>query len=380
MQDEIKSAIDDLKTASLGRIGEVEKQVKALDKALTEVEKKSNRPMAGKDDSTPGQAEYKKAFDLYLRKGDDNGLAELQQKAAMNSQTDSAGGYLILPEMDAAIERIAPTVSAMYRLANVVTIGTAKYEKLVKTAGMAARRIADGSAGGESTEPTYAKLAIEVFTSEVEPWVNQETLADSFADLESDLANEAAIAFAELGGSEFISGNGVGKARGILSYTPVANASYTWGNIGYIASGKSAAFASVAPADKIIDLIGALPITYRDGAVFVMSDATLNVLRQMKDSSGSYYLWQADPTAPFGGRLMGHEVAIDNNMPAISAGSYSIAFANLKRAYAIVNRQGTTLLRDPYTGKGVVKFNFRRRFGGGIVNFEAIRLMKFATG
>lgn len=379
MQDEIKSALDGLKTSVLKRVDGIEIEVKDMGKVLAEVEKKIGRPPLGASDATHEQAEYHKAFDKYLRRGDDTGLAELQQKA-MNSQTDPAGGYLILPEMDKTIDRIAPTVSAMYRLANVVTIGTAKYEKLVKTAGMAARRIADGSAGGESTEPTYAKLAIEVFPSEVEPWVNQETLQDSFVDLETDLANEAAIAFGELGGSEFITGNGVGKARGILSHTPVANASYSWGNVGYIATGKAAAFASVAPADAIVNLIGALPTQYRADAAFIMADATLNTIRQMKDGSGQYYLWQADATAAFGGRLLGFPVAVDNNMPAVGANAYAVAFGNWKRAYAIVNRTGTTLIRDPYTGKGVVKFNFRRRFGGGVLNFEAYRLLKFATG
>jgi len=31
------------------------------------------------------------------------------------------------------------------------------------------------------------------------------------------------------------------------------------------------------------------------------------------------------------------------------------------------------------TAKGTTKFNFRRRVGGGVYNFEAIKLMKFAA-
>ena len=102
-------------------------------------------------------------------------------------------------------------------------------------------------------------------------------------------------------------------------------------------------------------------------------------MRQIKDASGSYYLWQPDPAAAFGGRFLGHPVEIDDNLAAIAAGSYSLAFGNFKRGYTIVNRSGTTLIRDNITAKGTTKFNFRRRFGGGITNFEAIKLMKFAT-
>lgn len=360
------------------KVEKINAELTAIGKQMTDIEKKAGRPGAEKNDPTPEQAEYRKAFKAYTRKGQVDGLEDLQRKA-MNTGSNPDGGWLVLPEMDTTIDRIAPTISSMYRIADVRTIGTAKYEKLVKTSGMAMRRVADGATGGETTEPVYAKIAIEVFTAEVEPWVYNETLEDAFINLESDLADEAAIGFAEGAGSEFITGNGVGKARGITSYTNVANASYTWGNIGYIASGKSAAFASVAPADKVVDLQHALKSQYRPGAVFLTNDSTLSKMRQIKDASGAYYLWQPDPAAAFGGRFLGHPVEIDDNFAAIGAGSYSLAFGNFKRGYAIVNRAGTTLIRDNITAKGTTKFNFRRRFGGGIVNYEAIKLMRFAT-
>lgn len=347
---------------------------------FTEMEKKAGRQaLSGAEAKSAEEIEYRKAFGQFIRTGDNAKELKAMQQKAMNTGSDPNGGYLVLPEMDMAIDRIAPTISAMYRLANNVTIGTAQYQKLVKTAGMSMRRIANGSGSGETTEPTYAKLLIDVFSAEVEPWVDNETLEDAFINLESDLANEAAIGFAAGAGAEFITGNGVGTARGIAGYTNVANSAYAWGSVGYITSGKSAAFASVAPADKVVSLQHALKSQYRPGAVWLTNDATLGVMRQIKDASGSYYLWNADPTAGFGGRFLGSPVEIDDNFADIGAGSYSLAYGNFQRAYTIVNRAGTTLIRDNITGKGVTKFNFRRRFGGGITNFEAVKLMKFAT-
>lgn len=369
------ASVSDL-TVKLGKINEDMAEIR---KAMTEVEKKAGRPGAGGGEQESAEmAEYKKAFGRMIRKGRDEGLVDLQKKA-MNTASDPDGGYLVLPEMDATIDRVAPTISAMFRLANVVTIGTAKYEKLVKTSGMAMRRVADGATGGETTEPKYAKVGIEVHTAEVEPWVYNETLEDAFINLEADLAAEAAIGFAEGAGAEFITGNGVGKARGIAGYDMVANASYQWGKVGYILSGKGGAFTSVAPADKLISLQHSLKSQYRPGAAWLMNDATLGVARQMKDGSGSYYLWQPDPAGAFGGRFLGAPVEVDDNIAAIGAGSLSIAYGNFKRGYTIVNRAGTTLIRDNITAKGTTKFNFRRRFGGGITNFEAIKLMKFAS-
>lgn len=363
----------------VAKVDKINDELKKIDGEILELAKKAGRPSTGAtDDLTPEQEEYKEALNRYLRKGIDTGLADLQRKA-MNSASDPDGGFLVLPEMDRTIDRIAPTISAVYRLANVVTIGTAKWEKMVKTAGMAARRVADGATGGETTNPKYAKVTIDVHTAEAEPRVYNETLEDAAIDLAMDLADEAGIAFAELAGSEFITGAGVAGARGITAYDKIANASYAWGSVGYVASGKSGAFASVAPADKVVSLQHALKSQYRAGAVWLCNDATLGVMRQMKDGSGSYYLWQPDPAAAFGGRFLGSPVEIDGNMPDIGAGAYSLAYGNFKRGYTIVNRSGTSLIRDNVTVKGQTLFNFRRRFGGGITNFEAIKLMKFAT-
>ena len=353
--------------------------MEAQRKSFEEIEKKLNRPGAGADDQlTEDQVEYKKAFNGYLRKGNDQGLEELQRKA-MNSQSDPNGGFLILPEMDLEIERVVPTISTFAGLADNITVGTAKWQKMVKTSGMAMRRVADGSNGGESDAPEYAKVEIEAHSAEVEPWVFNETLEDSIVNLESDLAGEAAIAFAEGLGSEVITGVGVDGARGITKYNNVANSAYSWGNVGYIASGKSAGFASVAPADALIDLQHALKQQYRPGATWILNDTTLGIARQMKDASGSFYLWNPDPAGGFGGRFLGSPVSVDDNMPDIGAGSFSVAYGDFKRAYKIVNRRGTTLLRDPYTAKGQTKFNFTRRFGGGVFNYEAYKTMKFSV-
>jgi len=363
------------------KVEKINTEIAAIGKQMTEVEKKAGRPLPGKDDKevTPEQAEYRKAFNLYLRKGRTEGLDELGRKA-MNTGSDPDGGYLVVPEMDQAIDSVAGTMGGLAPLADTITIGTAKWEKLVKTSGMAMRRVAEGATGGETTEPKYAKVAIEVFPAEVEPWVFNETLEDSRIDLEADLAEEAAIGFTEGANAEYITGNGVGKARGITAYTNVHNGSYAWGSIGYIRSGKSAAFMSIAPSDRVIDLQHALKSQYRSGANWLTNDTTLGVMRQMKDGSGAYYLWNPDPAGGFGGRFLGSPVTVDDNMPALGAGSYSLAFGNFKRGYKIVLRSGTTLIRDNITAKGQTKFNFRRRFGGGIVNYEAIKLMAFITG
>lgn len=379
----VKAKADGKSVSDLqAKLVQIEADMVEVRKQATEAEKKAGRAAleanADAKNQTPEMLEWRQKFDRMVRKGDTDGLMEIQRKAMSNS-SDPDGGFLVLPEIDLAIDRFMPVMSAMSRLSSNVSIGGPKWQKMVKTSGMAMRWIANGATGGETTEPKYAQVEIEAFTGEVEPWVQNETLEDARIDLEADLAFEAGIGFSEGIAATLITGNGVGKPRGITSYTNVANANFAWGSVGYIVSGKSGAFASVAPADKVINLQHALKAQFRPGAAWLMNDATLALARQLKDGSGTYYLWQPDPAAGFGGRFLGSPVEIDDNMPVAAAGSYPMAYGNFQRGYKIVNRSGTTVIRDNITAKGNTKFNFRRRIGGGIYNFEAIKLMKFAT-
>jgi HK97 family phage major capsid protein len=365
---------------TVAKVETINAELTKLSKEIADVAKKANRPAAGADgtEETPEQAEHKQSFRAFLRKGSSGNLSDLERKA-MGRGSDVDGGYLVIPEMASEIDRIAQTVSAMRSLADVRTIGSNSLQFRVKTRGVGASWIGESEAGGESQEPQYARLEISAEEIEAEPWVYNDTLEDADIDLEADLADEAGIAFGEAEGLAFITGTGVKKPRGILGYTNVANASYAWGKVGYIASGASGAFAASNPADKIIDLLHALKTQYRNGATLLMADTTLAEVRKLKDGSGNYYLFNPDPTGDFAGLVLGKPVAIDDNMPAIGANTYSIAYANFKRAYRIVDRRGMALIRDNITTKGTTKFNFRKRVGGGIRNFEAIKLMKFGT-
>jgi HK97 family phage major capsid protein len=79
------------------------------------------------------------------------------------------------------------------------------------------------------------------------------------------------------------------------------------------------------------------------------------------------------------GQLLGHGVVTDDYMPDLGSNAFPVAFGDFRRAYLIVDRRGTTILRDPYTAKPYVKFFATRRVGGGITNFEAVKLLKCST-
>jgi len=158
----------------------------------------------------------------------------------------------------------------------------------------------------------------------------------------------------------------------------VAESAWVWGQLGYVATGTDGDFPASAPSDPLIDLIYALKAGYRQNGVFVMNRKTQAAIRKLKDDGGQY-LWQ--PPAQAGGRasLMTFPVVEAEDMPDIASDSFSIAFGDFRRGYLIVDRQGVRVLRDPFSAKPYVLFYTTKRVGGGVQDFDAIKLMKFGV-
>jgi HK97 family phage major capsid protein len=230
----------------------------------------------------------------------------------------------------------------------------------------------------ETATPTLREIAINTKELYANPAATQTSLDDARIDIAAWLADEVSIEFAEQEGEAFVSGNGVSRPRGILSYEAVANDSYAWGKLGYVPSGAAAAFASSNPADRLIDLYYALKSGYRNGASWLMSDAVMATVRKFKDGQGNY-LWQPPSGTAEVATILQKPVYSDDNMPALGANAFPVAFGNFQRGYLIADRTGIRVLRDPYTNKPNVMFYTTKRVGGGVVNFEAIKLLKCAT-
>jgi len=192
------------------------------------------------------------------------------------------------------------------------------------------------------------------------------------------IADEVNAAFAQQEGTAFVTGNGTNKPKGFLAETTVAEASWTWGKLGYIATGVSGDLPASDKSDVLIDLAYALKSGYRQNASFVMNRKTQAVLRKLKDDAGNY-LWQPAATADGKATLMGFPLVEAEDMPDIAAGSYSIAFGDFSRGYLVVDRTGVNVLRDPYSAKPYVLFYTTKRVGGGVQNYDAIKLLKFAA-
>lgn len=330
----------------------------------------------------PGQTAearaYSQAFNQWFRSGDNQVEATLRGlgvNAALTTQSDPDGGFVVPEEMDGTIGRVLAAQSAMRGLARVVTTTGSGYKTLMSQGGATSGWVGEEAARGSTSTPQLSEITVPYGEIYANAYATQRLLDDASIDIAAWLADEVAITFAEQEGTAFITGNGVNRPMGFLSYTQVANASYAWGKIGFVTTGTSGAFAT-AGADNFMSLYGALKPGYRNGATFLMSDATLTVARAFKDTTNNY-IW-APPTVNGPDTILGKPVVTDDNMPAVAANSYSVAFGDFRRGYLINDRMGAQVLRDPYTNKPYVNFYTTKRVGGGVVNFEAIKTLKFA--
>jgi HK97 family phage major capsid protein len=105
-----------------------------------------------------------------------------------------------------------------------------------------------------------------------------------------------------------------------------------------------------------------------------MQRSTVGKAMLLKDGDGKY-IWQPNQQAGKPGVLLGYEVRQAADMDAVGASKLPVAFGNFKMGYQIVDRLGISTLRDPYSAKPFVQFYTRKRVGGDVVNFEAIKLL-----
>lgn len=327
-------------------------------------------------------ADYRKycdAMDVYLRKGPAAG-AEIMNTLQVGSDPD--GGFWVPPDRSGPIMKKLYETSPMRQYALVIPIGSDALEGPIDN-----DEADSGWTGAEQatrTDPTdtpkvgmYRIPAHEQFA---QPRITQKMLDDAQFPVETWLDGKVSEKLARTENTAFVIGNGSAKPRGFLDYTKVTttDATRAWDQIQYIASGAAGAFASSNPADKLIDMAYSLKAGYRTNANWAMARLTVATIRKFKDGNGQY-LWQPGLSSSQPQQILGWPVAEFEDMPAIAANSYSIAFGDFKSAYIIVDRLGIRVLRDPYTTKGSIKFYTTKRTGGGLVNGEAIKLMKFAA-
>jgi HK97 family phage major capsid protein len=386
-----KQANDERVTSIEKRGGDVllEEKVARMNEAITthqrqleDINLKSARPPLGGARSEPQSheaREHKSAFDAYVRHGESANLRTLEVKAmAVSTNSGADGGYTVPYEVERAIGKRLTAISPIRNIAGQRTISANVYKKPFMTAGPAVGWVGETADRTQTTSPTLAELQFPAMELYAMPAATATLLEDSAVNIDEWIAGEVEAVFAAQEGAAFVSGDGTNKPKGFLSYTIVAESAWAWTKIGYVATGTAGAFDSTAPVDAMIDLVYALKAGYRQNGRFVMNRKTQAAVRKLKDSDGQY-LWSPPTNVGGPASLLTFPIVESEDMPDITANAYAIAFGDFRRGYLVVDRAGVRVLRDPFSAKPYVLFYTTKRVGGGVQDFDAIKLLKFAA-
>ncbi|WP_199261697.1 phage major capsid protein [Paracoccus binzhouensis] len=355
---------------------DIQKRLEAQEERMTMLDRKTiSRARAPLSVEADQGAPHQKAFDAYIRHGDDSALRGLPLEGkAMTTTSD--GGFLAAPTVALQVQEALNVTASLRRVANVVTVESATYEVLVDMGDIAHGWASEATAQAETGSSTVQRVVIPVHELSAMPKASQRLLDDSAFDVETWLAGRIAEKFARAEATAFVNGDGVNKPRGFLTHATAPNGTATNAQIGIIASGGDGDFAATNPANALIDLVYALGAQYRANASFLMNSKTAAAVRKMRDADGRF-LWADSLAMGQPAQLLGYPVLVCEDMPDIARGSFSIAFGDFRSAYTIVERPELRVLRDPFSTKPHVLFYAAKRVGGGVTDARAVKLMVF---
>ncbi len=372
-QIEEKGKADPLLEEKVRKMSEAMDTVSDIKERLEKTEtalKRTAKGMPGGSDEPAEMKEYKEAFVNYMRKGTEENLKELQTKA-LSVGSDPEGGYLVRPEVANNIIKNVTETTPMRQIATVRPISTNAFEQPRQTQGaVSGGWVSEAGARGQTGAPKVGVIRIEAHEQYAEPYATQQFLDDAAVNVEQWLAEEVAEILQVTENTAFVSGNGVGKPRGVLDY-PAGTAD---GQIEQVNSGSAGA----VTGDGLIKLQAALKEAYQSNATWLMNRLTVRDIMLLKDANGQY-IWRPGLVAGQPDLLLAHSIVKGSDMPTPAANALGICYGDFRRGYTIVDRIGIRVIRDIYTAKPYITFYTTKRTGGGVMKFEALKIQKLAV-
>ncbi len=330
--------------------------------------------------------EYQSALSNYFRYGQ-SAIERPGVQASLSVGSDPEGGYTVIPTRDPQPRERLFRTSPMRALADVIDITSGTFEGVHETSEPDCGWVGETEARPETDGGKLAAFKIDADEVYANVPLTQRLLDDSSIDIGAYVESRMDRRFRRAENSGFVNGDGTKKPRGFLHYAAAAvtdaDATRPWGKLQYVVTGFAGGFPKIGATqadnpNALFDVKAALHAELRADAVWAMNSATFALVEKLKDAEGRFLVRQSlDGASP--DRLIGYPVVIFEDMPDPSENSFSIAFGNFGIGYQIIDKPGIRVLRDPYTTKGRVKFYGYKRTGGDVVNFDAIKLLKFGT-
>ena len=376
--DSIKAAQRDVVTETkfdkmAAQVTDAMEKLQAIEQKNAAIEAAFARRDAGNADGAKElEAKGREALQEF-KAGRDRGDLEIR---AMASDTQQTGGFLVMPDLSSTVVSRVFETSPIRLVANVEQAGSKSREFLIDDDEAGATWSGERSVATDDTPDVGLK---EIVTHEITSTMKATAtmIEDAYLDLASWMQTKGADKISRTENTAFFTGTGIKQPRGLLTYAAWASAGvYERDKIEQIASGG----ATTLTADGLIDTQAALKEAYQAQAVWLMKRATFGSIIKLKGADNFYFgpmmLAQGVPTM----QLLGRRVMFCDDMQALGTGSNLVcAYGDFGRAYTILDRVGLQVLRDPFTADPYTLFRLRRRTGGDVTSFDAVKLTKLAA-
>lgn len=245
--------------------------------------------------------------------------------------------------------------SSAIRQTNVTVLTTESGENLQvpKTAGYSTASLIAEAGSITESDPSFGQVTLGAFKYAILVQVSSELLTDEGVDVADFLARQGGRALGNGSGAHFVAGDGSSKPLGVVPASTL---------------GKTAAGAAAITTDELIDLFYSVIHGYRQNGTWMMADATVALVRKLKDSTNQY-LWSPGLISGEVDTLLGRPVVVDVNMPAATTGLKSVVFGDFS-AYYIRDVNGVRVERsDDFAFQNdLATFRFILRTDGDLID------------
>jgi HK97 family phage major capsid protein len=320
-----------------------------------------------------GDEVLERAFDHYLRTGQQN--MDLVELRAQSVGSDAAGGYTVPDGFRQKLVERRKAFGGIRQVAEVITTETGNnlpWPTVDDTAN-SGEITAENAAFSNGADFVFDTKSLGAYkytsagASNLPLRVSVELLQDSAFDVSGFVARKLGERIARKQARDFAIGDGSGEPLGLTTTT--SDLKTNVGSITYA---------------KLNQLRHDLDPAYRDSAVWVTNDSTLETIEGLLDGSNRPILLPNAESgiggSPNRGTLLGHAVIIDQGVVTASGNNY-IVFGDIREGYVIRDVKDVTVVVNPYTraANGEVEYTAWARADATIQNRNAFVTMKDET-
>ena len=282
---------------------------------------------------------------------------------ALQVGTLSEGGYTVPDEFEHQLIQGLEEENIMRGLVHKITTSSGDRKIPLVTSKGAASWIEEEAAIPESDD-AFGQITLGAHKVGCMIRISEELLHDSAFDMAAYIAGEFTRRVGAAEEEAILTGNGTHKPTGLLHDTLGAEL------------GVTAASSVAITADELIDLQHSLKSGYRRKGLWIMNDATLKLLRKLKDGQGNF-IWQLGLLAGQPDTLLNQKVLVSNYMPLPTAGSKAILYGDFSY-YWLADREGRSLqrLNELYAVNDQVGFKITQRVDGRLILREAVKCLQ----